>query len=87
MFFAVFWTFSPESTQEVNTRFKETGGAPPREVKMLGRWHSLGEGEGVLICETDNPVALGKWVQEWSDLMTFRVMPVVDDAGASEMIS
>ena len=74
MLFAVHWTFEPGKRNEVNTRFKKTGGPPPPGVQMLGRWHGVGDSEGFCVCKTDSPVALGKWMQEWSDLLKFRVL-------------
>ena len=86
MLLVVQWSFEPENRDAANARFKETGAPPPDGVKMLGRWHSAEGGEGVLVCECDDAVSLGKWLQEWSDLLSFRVMPVYDDAGAAEVI-
>ena len=87
MLFAVHWTFDPDHRDKANARFQETGGPPPAGVKMLGRWHSLGEGSGFCVCETDDPVALGKWMQQWSDLLEFRLQPVVDDEGVSKILA
>jgi hypothetical protein len=87
MLFAVPWTFAPENRDAANERFLASGGPPPEGVTMLGRWHTLGEGEGFCICETSNPVALGKWMMQWSDLLEFRISPVVDDQGALQMLS
>ncbi|MFC2174108.1 DUF3303 domain-containing protein [Acidobacteriota bacterium] len=87
MIFAVYWNFEPEYRNEVSTRFKETGGKPPDGVKMICRWHHVEDCEGFCVCESNDPVAMGKWVREWSDLMTFRIVPVVDDEGVSKIIA
>ena len=49
---------------------------PPEGVTMLGRWHSIGGGEGFLVCESDSSEAIARWMQEWSDRLRFRVLPV-----------
>ena len=86
MLFALHWSFEPTQRDEINERFKKTGGPPPMGVKMLGRWHSIGQNDGFCVCETDDPVALGKWIQEWSDLMDFSAVPVLDDEGTMKVI-
>ena len=73
------WTFKPEHRDAVQARFKETGGPPPAGVKMLGRWHGIGSNKGVCVAESDDPLALAKWAQQWSDLMSFDVYPAMTD--------
>ena len=87
MLFLVQWTIQPEHRNAANNRFRETGGPPPEGVEMLGRWHLAAGGGGALICKTDDPVALGKWTQQWSDLLRFQVSPVNDDEGVTEVLA
>jgi len=79
MHFITIWTFRPEQRDNVIERFRETGGPPPEGVNMLARWHDVASGRGFAISETDDPVAIAKWCREWSDLMTFEIIPVVND--------
>ena len=46
---------------------------------MKGRWHSVAGGRGFLIAESEDPVAVGKWMQGWTDLLSFEITPVVSD--------
>jgi hypothetical protein len=64
-----------------------TGGMPPQGVTMLSRWHSIGSGRGFAIAETDDPVALSRWCREWSDLMSFEVLPVINDEQIAEVLA
>jgi hypothetical protein len=73
------WTISPENRDKAIARFKESGGKPPQGVKMLGRWHSVGGNAGFVLGETDDPVAMHRWVNDWSDLMSFTTVAVIDD--------
>lgn len=75
----VVWDSSPETRDTSLARFKETGGAPPAGVKMLGRWHDVGGGGGFVLAETDDLVAVSRWVLGWSDVLSFQVVPVIDD--------
>ncbi len=81
MQFLVSWDISEDNRDTATARFVETGALPPEGVKMIGRWH-LAEGrEGFLVAEADDAVAIGKWTNQWTDLLTFRVTPIVDDEG------
>ena len=54
---------------------------------MLGRWHLAAGGEGLLVCEVDDAIALGKWTLQWSDVLRFRISPVNNDEGVMEVLS
>ena len=79
MLFMVTYEFVPEARNEAQDRFKTTGGLPRDGVKMLGRWHAIGGHRGFVLAESSDGVALGKWLQEWTDLLEFDVVPVNDD--------
>lgn len=81
MQFYVGWTVNPEHRDAATARFAETGALPPAGVKMVGRWHFAEGRSGFLIAESNDAVAIGKWTQAWTDLLTFRVVPIVDDEG------
>ncbi len=87
MLYVCIWSYPPERRNEIQARFKETGGPPPEGVKMIGRWHSLGGGKGVCVAETDDAVALAKWSQEWSDIMSMDIYPALDDENIGKVIS
>ena len=87
MTFIVNWSIDPTIRDEVNERFKETGAPPPAGVKIVGRWHHLDGSGGVAILESNDPVALGKHIQEWSDLLEFQIIPAGDDAIIAQIIA
>jgi hypothetical protein len=87
MLFVVHWTIAPDHRDAAQARFKETGGMPPDGVKMIGRWHSAAGGEGLCVAETDDAVLLGLWTQDWSDLLSFEIIPVNDDEGVMKVLS
>ena len=86
MTFVMIWDYPPELRDEIQARFKETGGPPPEGVKMVGRWHRIGGGQGVCIAETDDPAALATWAQDWSDLLAFEIYPAMDDQTTATVI-
>ena len=79
MHFVSIYSFDSEKRDQVVARFKETGGAPPAGVKVLGRWHDVGGCRGVTIYEADDPIAMSTWGYRWNDLMKIEVIPVVND--------
>jgi hypothetical protein len=86
MQFLISWDVAEDNRDAANARFLETGAPPPEGVTMVGRWH-LAEGrEGFLIAETDDAIALAKWTNQWTDLLTFRVVPIVDDEGVQQVL-
>jgi len=87
MIFVTVWSYAPENRDAIQARFKATGGPPPAGVKMLGRWHAVGGGKGVVVVESNDPKAIAKWTQEWSDLMSFESYPVLDDGAMAQVIT
>ena len=55
-------------------------------MTMVARWHYPSGRGGFAIAETSDFVALGKWVQEWSDLLTFTINPIVNDEEVQEIL-
>jgi len=86
MLFHVTYALRPDARNDAQARFLSTGALPPAGVTMQGRWHSTAGLKGFLIAETDNAVAMGKWIQEWTDLLTFEITPVFTDAEAGEVM-
>jgi Protein of unknown function (DUF3303) len=86
MLFMVTYAFAPDDRDIVQDRFKKTGGGPGEGVAMLGRWHAVGGHGGFVLADTTDAVALGKWLQEWTDLLEFDITPVNDDAAVMKVL-
>jgi hypothetical protein len=86
MLFMISYSFPPTVRNAAQDRFRKTGGAPGEGAKMLGRWHTVGGNSGFLLAESSDSVALGKWMQDWSDLLSFHIVPVNDDAQVMQII-
>ncbi len=87
MIYHVAFDYLPDNRENVHDRFKQTGGPPPEGVEMVGRWHSAEGNRGWLICESDGADGIARWLQEWSDLISFEVTPVLTDDQFMEVIS
>lgn len=86
MLYVVSWTIQTDHRNAAQARFKETGGMPPEGVEMLGRWHSVEGNRGLCIAKSDDAVAVAKWAQAWSDVLSFDIYPVLDDEDFSRML-
>jgi len=86
LLFHISYEFSPENRDDVQQRFRETGGLPPQGVVMHGRWHCAEGLGGFVVAESDDPVAVAKWTQAWTDLLSFEVTPVLNDEQITEVI-
>jgi len=86
MKFHISYEFAPESRNEIQAQFKETGGLPGEGVTLIGRYYAIEGLTGFILAESDDPIAIGKWMQEWTHSISFEIVPVVDDAGIAEVI-
>jgi len=53
---------------------------------MTGRWHAVGGGRGLTICESDDPLAVASWAQQWNDLISFDVYLPLDDTSFGKLL-
>ena len=67
-------------------RFLETGGAPPKGVQIVGRWHGM-SGQGVMIADTDNAKAMFEFRAQWADLIDMTITPCLEDADAGAVLA
>ena len=77
MKFMVTWKIPTTQMAPAVAQFLKTGGAPPKGVKMLGRWH--GPGVGFALADCKEGKALYEWMAEWADKLEIVVHPVVED--------
>lgn len=80
------YEYSPANRDAVHRRFLETGAPAPDGVVMIGRWHSAEGNRGFFVAEAEDATHVAKWLQEWSDLLSFRVDPVLDDESFGQVI-
>jgi hypothetical protein len=87
MHFVITYRFTPETRDAVQKRFLDGGGVPPSAgVTMLQRWHAVGGHSGFIIAEAASVVPIGKWMQEWTDLLTFDITPIMNDEEIQEIL-
>ena len=81
------WTPDTKTRAEAIARFSKTGGLPPNSAKLLGRWTRADFSGGYDLIDTEDPQALAEFALQWSDLMQLTIVPVLDDAALSEVLT
>lgn len=56
------------------------------DVKLLGRWLTIGQTAAFCICEVKNNQALSSWLLNWVNMCTIVTIPIVDDNDARRII-
>ncbi len=85
MIFVLSYSFPPENRQACRERFKETGGKPPEDIKLLGQWVAISDAKGVAVFESDDPMVMAKWAQQWSDIMTMDIYPAITNEALGQL--
>lgn len=87
MIFHISYEYSSADRDAVHARFRETGAPPPSNVTMIGRWHNVEGNGGFLVAESSDSESIGRWLQEWTDFVTFEVTPALTDEQFTQVIS
>ena len=59
----------------------------PEGCVLIGRWHDLTNGSGVVIAEAQSQDELMSWFMKWTPYCSYpEIRPVVDDVGARKLI-
>jgi hypothetical protein len=86
MKFLVQWHLSePSTVRAAAKRFLETGGKPPKGVKLVGRWFGT-NGKGCLVVEASDAKHVLELVTEWSEFMQIEATPAIEDQDAGEVL-
>lgn len=80
MLYLARWTIRPEHRDKAIERFSQAGAPPPMGIRVIGRWHTIDQSGGLVIAEANDPLDMGRWCLQWSDIFHFDITPVVDDA-------
>ena len=84
------WSGDAATRHETYTTFAKMSDADDAadhpSVTRIGRWHDLTAGQGVLICESDDLLAVQSWTFNWNGVLDIEIRPVVDDNEAKTML-
>ena len=81
------WSIKEENFAAAVERFKTNSPQAGEGVKMIGRWHVMGGGDGFSLIEATDPIALSRFILAWADLVDQEIYAVVDDAEIAQALS
>jgi hypothetical protein len=77
MMFMVIETFRNQDAKSIYARLRDKGRQMPDGLKFVNSWVSADLARCFQLMETDDVAQFQRWISEWSDLMAFEVVPVV----------
>jgi hypothetical protein len=86
MKYIVSWALPQATFSAAVARFLETGGAPPKGVELVGRWHGM-SGQGFAITESNDAKAMYQYQAQWADVIAMSVTPCLEDADAGAVLA
>ena len=87
MLYMMCWNIRDGCHQEAVQKFLETQAPLPEGLKQVGRYHAPGSSKGWLVVETSDTGLVYQHASEWAHLLTFDVVPVVEDQEAGKQSS
>ena len=70
----------------VYSRFREQGRLAPDGLNYVGSWVTPDLQHCYQVMECEDRVLLDEWINAWSDLVEFEVIPVVTSREAAEKV-
>lgn len=77
MLFMVIERFRNQDAKAVYLRFREQGRLAPDGLDYAGSWVEASLDRCFQLMECSDVTLLQQWVAQWSDLVTFEIIPVV----------
>ncbi len=90
MLFMVIETFRNQDAKAVYRKFKEKGRMMPEGLGFVSSYVTADLSRCFQVMECDDVTLLQKWCSQWSDVVSFEIVPVVAGkdaaAGLSELL-
>jgi hypothetical protein len=87
MLFMVVERFRDGGAKPVYARARERGRMMPDGLRYVDSWVEAGFGRCFQVMECDDLSLLMTWIDRWSDLVDFEVIPVVTSSQAALVIN
>jgi hypothetical protein len=83
----IHWEIHPDKRHEVFGGFaamalEDYQNQAQEKVNVIGRWHDVVNGTGVVICEADDTEALGQLMMHWNGVCDFEIVTALTDEEA-----
>jgi hypothetical protein len=87
MLFMVIENFRNQDAKSAYRRFRDKGRMMPDGLSFVGSWTTADLTRCFQLMETDDVTLLQRWVAEWSDLVEFEIVPVVQGKETSAALA
>ena len=87
MLYMVIERFKERAVPEVYRRLREKGRMMPEGLKYISSWIDLDFKVCYQLIETEEIALFDGWIENWSDLMEFEIVPVRTSAEAVEVMN
>jgi hypothetical protein len=85
--FMVIQRFRNQDAKAVYRRFEQRGRLAPDGVTYVGSWVEASLDRCFQLMECDDVTLLQQWVAQWSDLVSFEIVPVVSGKDTAAALS
>ena len=80
----VSWRVHPDKRQAVFNAFAQMTPEDDKKdlgdkIKLIARWHDIGQFTGVAICESDDAQAVASWALNWNSVLDLQTSIVFND--------
>jgi hypothetical protein len=79
--------FRIQDAKAVYRRFEQRGRLAPDGLTYVGSWVEASLDRCFQLMECDDATLLQRWVAEWSDLVSFEIIPVVSGKDTAAALS
>jgi hypothetical protein len=79
-------TFKNQDAVAVYRRFRERGRMASEQLRYVSSWVTSDMTKCYQVMESDDRRPLDEWIDQWSDLIDFEVIPVITSAEAYERV-
>jgi hypothetical protein len=87
MLFMVIERFRDQNAKAVYRRLRDAGRALPDGLVFVSSWVTADLSRCFQLMECDDVTLFQRWIAEWSELVEFEVVPVVEGARTREAIT
>ena len=87
MHFMIVESFRDGDARPVYRRFRDRGRLAPDGVRYVASWVTDDMRRCFQVMECDDRALLEQWMDHWSDIVDFEVIPVMTSAAALEAIT
>ena len=87
MLYMVIEHFKEGAAPEIYRRFHEKGRMMPDGLKYVSSWIDTGLTVCYQLMETEDTALFPRWIQNWDDLMEFKIVPVRTSAETAALVA